>query len=265
MQCEKCGSSQTRTLEAIYLDIQEEDFNIVYSGNDRGGGWGKAWGRIMTGAQHQATPPEKKRPILWVLVTALLLYWMLYWEPILMPLAVLLAVVTATRAYDGYQYNREKWPEEYDCWTRSWYCTACAHISVEPIVGKPIGTGTRKIGDTLGAIDEGEVISSSRTWVISGFDLSGRPIRFVFDSTTRLGDTILIGRISTECEFLIDDPSVSRRHAEISIRNEGVFISDLSSTNGTWINGQRVSGAAIQLPPNGTVSVGAITLRFIRS
>jgi len=154
----------------------------------------------------------------------------------------------------------------------------------EPVLGNPTGTGTRNIGDTLGAVDVGksrgrateqllwkgpsadvEAISPARRWSISGFDLSGRPIRFVFDSTKRCGDTIIIGRNSTDCEFFIDDPSVSRRHAEISVRAEGVFIRDLNSVNGTRINGQRVSGAPIEMPLSGTVSVGAITLDFGRS
>ncbi len=151
----------------------------------------------------------------------------------------------------------------------------------EPILGNPTGTGIRNIGDTLGAVDVGKSrgrvteqltwkggesdrnsVSISRNWVIYGLNPLGQPIRFIFDSTKRQGETIVIGRSSIDCEFLIDDPSVSRRHAEILIEQEGVFIRDLNSSNGTRINGQRILAVPTAMPLSGTVSVGAVVLEF---
>lgn len=50
-----------------------------------------------------------------------------------------------------------------------------------------------------------------------------------------------IGRLSTQ-EVVLNDPSVSRRHAEIRVADNGQwFVEDLGSTNGTLINGVRIT------------------------
>lgn len=56
-----------------------------------------------------------------------------------------------------------------------------------------------------------------------------------------LGDqTTLIGRVD-ECAVTIDDPKVSRRHAEVRPAGDGYRLIDLGSTNGTEVNGRKVS------------------------
>lgn len=45
-----------------------------------------------------------------------------------------------------------------------------------------------------------------------------------------------------DSQFVIRRPSVSRRHASLSFRKDHYEISDLDSTNGTFVNGQRVKG-----------------------
>ncbi len=151
----------------------------------------------------------------------------------------------------------------------------------EPVLGNPTGTGTRNIGDTLGAVDAGKLrgrAAEQRAWrgesptgraaftskklTISGFDSAGRPIRFSLDLSNRQGEKILIGRNANDCEFLIDDTSVSRRHAEISVQEEGAFIRDLNSANGTRMNAQRVAEVPIEVPPRGRISLGAVALDF---
>lgn len=42
-------------------------------------------------------------------------------------------------------------------------------------------------------------------------------------------------------DFPISDPEISRRHARFFIQDENVFIEDLGSTNGTFLNGERIS------------------------
>ena len=48
-----------------------------------------------------------------------------------------------------------------------------------------------------------------------------------------------VGR-DPECEFCIDHPTVSSLHCEIALSNDGVYIRDCDSTNGTFVNGQPV-------------------------
>jgi hypothetical protein len=70
-----------------------------------------------------------------------------------------------------------------------------------------------------------------------------------------------IGR-SSDCEIVLADPNVSRKHAEIRHIGEGYSLIDLGSTNGTEVNGQRVAETALM---NGDViSVGQTKLTFER-
>jgi hypothetical protein len=73
------------------------------------------------------------------------------------------------------------------------------------------------------------------------------------------GSRILIGR-SRDCDFTLEDPNASRRHAEL--RNEGGqwVIADLGSTNGVKVNGRRVEQAPLQ--PGDELSFGLARLRF---
>jgi hypothetical protein len=56
--------------------------------------------------------------------------------------------------------------------------------------------------------------------------------------------SLLIGR-GAECELVIDDPLVSRMHARILADEEGVKIEDLYSTNGVYLNGERILQARL--------------------
>ena len=44
------------------------------------------------------------------------------------------------------------------------------------------------------------------------------------------------------CEIVLPDPEVSRRHALIRLLDADLAIEDLASLNGTWINGERITG-----------------------
>jgi FHA domain/Protein of unknown function (DUF3662) len=50
-----------------------------------------------------------------------------------------------------------------------------------------------------------------------------------------------IGR-SEESDIFLVDPSVSRNHATLKIDGEAVVVEDLGSTNGTFVNGERIAG-----------------------
>ncbi len=62
------------------------------------------------------------------------------------------------------------------------------------------------------------------------------------------------------CDLVLEDPQVSRRHAEISIVPEGIKVKDLGSTNGTWWQGSRIGEAVV--PTGATVQFGATPVRI---
>ena len=73
------------------------------------------------------------------------------------------------------------------------------------------------------------------------------------------GDQLVIGR-SRDCDLVIDDPNISRRHAEVRRSGEGWTVADLGSTNGVKVNGRRVESAG--LTPGDELTLGVIKLKF---
>ena len=53
---------------------------------------------------------------------------------------------------------------------------------------------------------------------------------------------IVVGR-DDEADIIIDNPSVSRRHAEMRQEGVGWVVEDLGSSNGTFLHGQKIDGA----------------------
>lgn len=66
-------------------------------------------------------------------------------------------------------------------------------------------------------------------------------------------DTLAVGR-HPDCEVVLDDPTVSRRHAELLFRDGSWVLHDVGSTNGTSVNGVRVTRC--QLRPGDQLALG---------
>ncbi len=54
-------------------------------------------------------------------------------------------------------------------------------------------------------------------------------------------DTIVLGR-SLDCELAIVSPHVSRRHAQLTLEDDQLYVEDLGSSNGTVVNGKLIEG-----------------------
>ena len=99
-------------------------------------------------------------------------------------------------------------------------------VSVELVVDDRLRTGAFHIE---GRLKEGEGGVGAGSLLLTNGE------RYV------LGDRVVrIGRLP-ECDVTLPDPNVSRHHAEIHPRGEGFVLVDLGSTNGSKVNGVRVS------------------------
>ncbi len=75
------------------------------------------------------------------------------------------------------------------------------------------------------------------------------------------GETVSIGRDASNT-IQISDAEVSRRHARLLLQGGRYILEDLGSTNGTYVNGQRLTGPHV-LKPGDVVSLGEnIVLAF---
>ena len=70
---------------------------------------------------------------------------------------------------------------------------------------------------------------------------------------------VIIGR-DTKCDVRIWEEGISRQHAKIEKQHASYMISDLGSTNGTFVNGEQVPQTSIQ--EGDKIRIGDVLLRF---
>ena len=71
-----------------------------------------------------------------------------------------------------------------------------------------------------------------------------------------------LGR-SEDCRVVLAAPSISRRHASITICNGLFTITDLGSTNGTYVDGQRIGSLPVVVTPQSRIAFGALRASII--
>lgn len=81
---------------------------------------------------------------------------------------------------------------------------------------------------------------------------NGRTYELKVEKTT-------VGRVEDNT-FHIPEPSVSSHHAEIILKGNDVVVKDLNSTNGTYINGEKVTEATLK--PGQTLRLGTVEMRL---
>ena len=81
---------------------------------------------------------------------------------------------------------------------------------------------------------------------------TGKTYELKAESTT-------VGRVDDNT-FEIPDPSISSHHCEILLRGSDVVVKDLGSTNGTFINGEKISESALK--PGQILRLGMVEMRL---
>ena len=103
-------------------------------------------------------------------------------------------------------------------------------------------------------------------WVLSGRTQDGRDVRFVLTARAfRNKSSLLIGRDAESCDLLVDDASVSRRHAHIELDGNKLSVQDLGSKNGTLVNDLHIRNMPTVLNTPCTLSVGNVKLRVVKT
>src|ERR1700704_4540822 len=74
------------------------------------------------------------------------------------------------------------------------------------------------------------------------------------------GETVTIGR-SIESDIVVTGTRVSREHARLSRTGRQVLLEDLRSTNGSYLNDERVLGA-VELHDGDRVSIGEVVFTY---
>ena len=98
-----------------------------------------------------------------------------------------------------------------------------------------------------------EIISSSSQAPPEGFMVPNVPVTFVNDA--------VFGRELSEVQFAIDDGYVSRRHFQIAFVGGEVYLTDLESRHGTFLNDERIR-QSVRLKSGDSIRVGKTTLAF---
>ena len=75
-----------------------------------------------------------------------------------------------------------------------------------------------------------------------------------------IGDEFSIGR-AAQCSLTLDDTFVSQHHASIAWQDRRYVVGDAGSTNGTFINDERLT-EAVALRPGDKVRIGSTVLEF---
>lgn len=96
-----------------------------------------------------------------------------------------------------------------------------------------------------------------------GPDSAGRKHAFEVALDKLIGQPqgYFIGRSADQCELVVPHPTVSRRHAKLSVSGEALQVEDLGSTNGTAVNGAALkAGAPATLQAGSKLRIGDVEL-----
>jgi pSer/pThr/pTyr-binding forkhead associated (FHA) protein len=138
------------------------------------------------------------------------------------------------------------------------YCQKCgAYLAQSEGEGEDPTTMTYKVDETgeYQPVDIEEVVEQVGAALVirSGGGRSG-------ESFTIEGDRTSIGR-SPDAEVFLDDVTVSRNHALIVRRQDGLYIDDLGSLNGTYVNRRRIESH--KLDDGDEIQIGKYKLSYL--
>ena len=121
----------------------------------------------------------------------------------------------------------------------------------ESFIMGPAQAAAHGLGRQAQTIESGTLVTVRSSAIERGtrFDLNAKPIT--------------VGRAASNDIRLPNDEFASSTHARIEPRRDGVWVEDIGSTNGTFVNGTRL-GRAQRLTSGDVIRVGETDLRYER-
>jgi Protein of unknown function (DUF3662)/FHA domain len=130
-------------------------------------------------------------------------------------------------------------------------------VSVRFVLDAELGTGVFRVRSARVRGTIAPATAAVATPVHPVLDVEGRRYQLTADRT-------VLGR-GSECDVVVDDPGVSRRHAEVVRAGERASVRDLGSTNGTVVDGVRLdgSGVPVALHDGSTLLLGRTRVTYV--
>lgn len=157
--------------------------------------------------------------------------------------------------------------------TRTLGITVAVVAALALIVGLALARRLRRRGEELedkqAALDQA-ITPATVSCLLEGADDAGRTYALKV-TAEQLGasDGVVVGRNPAQASVVLDHPEVSRQHFRLAARDEEIVVSDLRSTNGTFVNGERLEPEAETVVEDGAgIGVGesiALRLRVSRT
>jgi hypothetical protein len=134
------------------------------------------------------------------------------------------------------------------------YCARCGTLLVKGDAGDSTMTLTPEELAEEGSLAVDELRADAPALVVRAG--GGR----VGETFHPRGERTQIGR-SPDCDIFLDDVTVSRKHAVLVARDDGFYIEDQGSLNGTFLNRRRIESA--QLGDGDELQIGKYRLIFL--
>ena len=96
----------------------------------------------------------------------------------------------------------------------------------------------------------------SSSWQLRAMTSDGKELTF------RIIDPISITGRDSRCELVLPLPNISRRHLVLTPQAECLIVRDLESTNGTYVNGERIRESALKHGDNLAIAGQVFTLEY---
>jgi len=127
-------------------------------------------------------------------------------------------------------------------------------VSARPVVEAPRGAQARGAARATGAAASGAAKTGQVVLLAVAGPLEGRRLE--------LATPAIIGREAACDLVLTEDRFVSTRHAELERNGRKILVADLGSTNGTFVNGERVEGT-MRVTRGDVIQVGQSAFRVV--